>query len=119
VIGASAYGGTALLRMLACMPWLLPMAYADRRMQTVALTEVAAIVRRAVEHELPAGADLDLVKAESHSLLEIVQALRHWMRQGPFLKVLRLPDWIGVAVSKIADALGYLGRRSPHRSTAL
>ncbi|MEX0645512.1 MAG: NAD(P)H-binding protein, partial [Parvularculaceae bacterium] len=52
VIGRGAYGGTALLRMLAGFPLMTPLVHASARMQTVSIDDVTAAVGAALKGEV-------------------------------------------------------------------
>ncbi len=119
VIGASAYGGTALLRMLAALPWIQPLAQGDAAIQCVSLAEVARITAHAAAGGFPPGTGLDLVEPEPHSLREVVTALGRWLGRPPPLWTIELPPGLGRWIGRGADLLGHLGWRSPLRSTAM
>jgi len=117
VIGAQAYGGTALLRALAAIPFAIPVVRGAGRMQTVSVEEVAAAVLDAVAGRLPPRAAYDLVEARARPLEEILAALRAWLGLKP-ARVVPVPPWLVRPVFAAADALGRLGWRSPLRSAA-
>jgi uncharacterized protein YbjT (DUF2867 family) len=119
VIGANAYGGTALIRMLAGVPVVQPIAFGDAAIQTVSMRDLAEVVLDAVEARLPGGAEFDLVEAKPHSLRETTAAFRRWLGFREARWVIEAPRGLARGVAKIADALGYLGWRSPFRTTAL
>ncbi|WP_048648354.1 SDR family oxidoreductase [Nitratireductor soli] len=119
VIAANAYGGTALLRMLAAFPLVLPIVHAKARVGTVSMDELAGFVAGAVSPEVPARQDIDLVEAEPGTLRDVVLAFRRWLGYPPPRAVLALPRWAGLGVARVADLLAWLGWRSPLRSTAL
>jgi len=87
--------------------------------QTVALADLARAVCRAAEGELPPGTEADLVTPEPESLREIIAGFRHWLGLPPARREIALPGWAARLTAVIADALGWLGWRSPLRSTAL
>jgi uncharacterized protein YbjT (DUF2867 family) len=119
VIGANAYGGSALMRAMAAFPLVLPIALPERRIQAVALADLARVVLEAVEGKIPPHTDVDVLENEPHSLREIVERMRQWLGiRGPFA-VISVPRWVVTLISTAADALGYLGWRSPLRSTAI
>jgi uncharacterized protein YbjT (DUF2867 family) len=119
VIGPSAYGGTALIRMLASIPLVQASALAEARVQTVAVSDLSAVVLDAVEGRLPGRVQFDLVEQESHSLRDVIGAFRRWLGfPAPRLE-LRVPRFVLGIVARIADALGHLGWRSPLRTTTL
>lgn len=119
VIGPGAYGGSALLRAMAAFPVVLPIPLAEKRIQAVALSDVARVVLEAVEGAIPRHTDVDLVEDEPHSLGHVVKRLRAWMGIRPPIATLAVPTWTANLVAKGADALGYLGWRSPMRSTGI
>lgn len=119
VIGPNAYGGSAMLRMMAALPLVGVISLADRPVQTVAMSDLTTVVLEAVEGTLPAGSDVDVVEPAAQSLGEVVATLRQWMGLPPVRAVWRAPAWMVQPVSLIADALGVLGWRSPLRSTAI
>jgi len=119
VIGPNAYGGTALIRMLAGFPVILPLVHGDALIRTVALAEVADCVARALDGRLPERVEFELVEARPRSLRQIVQGFRQWLGVPPARAVIELPKPVGVFVAFIADGLGQLGWRSPLRSTAM
>jgi uncharacterized protein YbjT (DUF2867 family) len=118
VIAQRAYGGTAMLRALAAFPMISPLVHADAPLQTVGLDEVAEAVSAAVRGEIASGAVIDLVEAEPRSLADTVRAFRAWLGQPP-ARLVRAPAVVAGLAGPVADALGWLGWRSPLRSTAI
>lgn len=118
VIARDAYGGTALLRALAAVPLVQPLAFADRPIQTVSVNDVAEAVAAALTGELPSRKVYDLVEDQPRSLRAVVLRLRAWLgfRNAA---VIHVPAPVVRAVAVVADLLGRLGWRSPLRSTAL
>ncbi|MCA8887902.1 MAG: SDR family oxidoreductase [Parvularculaceae bacterium] len=119
VIGANAYGGTALMRMLAGFPFVEVLVHANAPVQTVAISDVADAVVRVAKGEAPMRADYDLVEERPRTLRESVRAMRAWMGLPPAKVKLSLPGWVGAIVGAGADIAGNLGWRSPLRTTAL
>jgi len=119
VIGRDAYGGTALLRMLAGFPLVQPLVCGNARLQTVALHEVAEIVLLAAAGDLPRHADFDLVEQQEHKLVDLVARFRRWLGAAPAYAQIDVPTWVAAMLAAGADVLGYLGWRAPLRSTAL
>jgi uncharacterized protein YbjT (DUF2867 family) len=119
VISANAYGGTALLRMLAAVPLVQPIVLADAKVQTVSARDVARAVISILDTEVPFGQDYELVEPEARTLCETVKLFRWWAGRKPARAELRLPRWAGYALAKVADLAGWLGWRSPLRTTAL
>jgi hypothetical protein len=119
VISPNAYGGTALVRMLASFPVVLPVVHGDAKVGTVDIDEVSSAVVMAVEGTIPATTEMDIMESDPGTLKDVALAFRTWMGFPPPIAVLELPSWVGSAVGKAADLLGHLGWRSPVRSTAL
>ena len=118
VIGPQAYGGTALLRALAVVPMVQPVAYADSRVQTVAAGDVAAAVVLALGDRVPMRRVYDLVEDEAHRLADVLRLLRGWLGHAPGREV-RLPEMVVRLAARVADGLGWLGWRPPMRTTAM
>lgn len=119
VLARGAYGGTMLLRMLAAVPLVQPLALPQSPVQSVALSEVAEAVLRAVRGDLPDGAVLDLVEEEAHPLEDVVAAHRHALGFAPARLRVVMPAALLPLVAMAADGLGKLGWRGPLRSTAV
>lgn len=118
VIGRNAYGGTQLIRMLAAMP-IAVTVHGERLVQCVGLDDVVAVTLDAVGGRLATGVDICLVERTPRPLREIVAAHRRWLGIRPASRAIDLHPALGAIVAKIADTLGWLGWRSPLRSTAL
>lgn len=118
VIAPAAYGGTALLRGLAAFPLVIPTAYATSLVQVVSVEDVASAVERSLGPDASPRRKIDLVHAEALSLERLLAELRRWLglRKAPSL---RIPTVVASLVGRAADALAYLGWRSPMRTTAL
>ncbi len=119
ILSQTAYGGSHLLRLLAAFPVVQPLAFAKTPVQVVGVTDVAGAVVRAVEKELPAHAEIDLVTRQSYSLAEVVGAIRQWLGFAPARWTVLVPRWCVRGLARGADLLGVLGWLSPLRSTAV
>jgi uncharacterized protein YbjT (DUF2867 family) len=119
VLAPTAYGGSALLRILAAFPLLQPLACPDAVMQTVALSDVTKAVLMVVRNEIAAQTECDLVEEVPHSLRDVVAAQRNWLGFAPAKREIIMPGLMLRITSKLADLLGGLGWRSPLRSTAV
>lgn len=118
VIGRNAFGGTEMLRILACLPVpLLPPG--SQPIRCVALDDVVAAVLAAVDAPAPLALTADLVAPDAQSLSAIVAAHRQWLGFAPAKRSVTVPGALVWALGKGADALGWLGWRSPLRSTAI
>lgn len=119
VIAPTAYGGTMLLRMLAAIPLIQPIAYPDTPVRTVSLADLATAVERAAKGELGSGETIDLVEERPRRLDVIVAGTRQWLGFAPARVQVTVPKLLTGLISLGADALGHLGWRSPLRSTAM
>jgi uncharacterized protein YbjT (DUF2867 family) len=118
IIGSDAYGGTALVRAIAASPFVVPIVRGTLPIQTVALIDLAAAVAAVVAGRIAPRGDYDLVETEPRLLSEIASALRAWFGIAP-APVWPVPDWLTEPLFELADLLGWLGWRSPLRSTAV
>jgi uncharacterized protein YbjT (DUF2867 family) len=113
-----AHGGTALIRALAAFPVVTPLVLGDRPVQMADVADVAAAVEAVVAGRVPSRRDYDLVEDHGRPLREVVGQVRAWLGDRPG-RELPLPVWAGRGIGRIADGLGWLGWRSPLRTTAL
>ena len=118
VIGQSDYGGTALLRMLAAVPVVQPVAYPETPVQSVGMEDVCRAILDAIHNRLPQGS-YDLVEDQPRPLSEVLSETRHWLGFPAARLVIRVPHVLTHWVAKCADLLASLGWRSPLRSTAM
>lgn len=118
VISREAYGGTALLRALAAFPYIQPVAYGDRPIQTVSIDDVTGAVSAALAGRLPSRHVYDLVEDHPHTLRQVVLRLRAWLGL-PAAPMVYIHKDVVRSLARIADALAWLGWRSPLRTTAI
>jgi uncharacterized protein YbjT (DUF2867 family) len=117
VVALGVFGGTALLRGAASIPFLTPIP-AAKPIHIVAIEDFAETVAWALGPDAPSRISLDLVHPEPTTLAAIVVAYRGWLglKQQP---VVTLPRQIIAVIAWVADALSWLGWRSPMRTTAI
>ena len=118
VIGQSDYGGTALLRMLAAVPFVQPVAYPDSPVQCVGIPDLCRAVSAAVDGALPQGT-YDLVEDEPAPLSVVLEETRRWMGFNPARVTIRIPAALTALVAGCSDVLGRLGWRTPLRRNAM
>ncbi len=119
VLAKNAYGGSALLRMLAAFPLIQPIALKDAKVQCTSIDDLSLAVQMAVAGEVTSNSTYDLVETEIRTLGDVVAETRKWLGFSPAKWQVPLPDWIVSGVAKLANALGHLGWRSPLRSNAI
>ncbi len=119
VLARHSYGGTTMLRMLAAVPLIQPIAIPEAKVQTIALDDVVEAVSAALAGNIPSGFVGDLVESDTHTLQEVVASMRQWLGFAPARREILIPNFLMGTISGVADGLGKLGWRSPLRSTAV
>lgn len=119
VVGPQAYGGTALLRAVAATPLVEPRVLADRPVSCVALEDVAQAVVIASERQIASGTVADLTEDGARSFAETVRRVREWQGFPAWQHSVPVPGVLLRLIGRGADVLGWLGWRSPLRTTAL
>ncbi|MCF3593147.1 SDR family oxidoreductase [Rhodobacteraceae bacterium LMO-12] len=119
VLSQTAYGGTGLLRMLAAVPLIQPLAMAQTPIQTIGIDDLARGVSACIRGDIAPGTVADLVEETPHSLRDLTAAMRDWLGFAPARTTLAAPRWAMQLTARGADLLGHLGWRSPLRSTAV
>ena len=116
VTGRAAYGGSALFRAAAALPFV-PVQAGAGRIQIVQLDEVADTVARLARPDAQARLTLDLAHPQAMTVEEVVAHYRRWLGWPP-APPLRLPGWALGLAYRLGDLAGRFGWRSPLRSTA-
>lgn len=116
VVGRAAYGGSALFRGLASLPWL-PRLREAGPLSVVQLDDVVETVIHFVRHDGAACVALDLAGPETLSFEEVVARYRAWLGWKP-ARVIDLPGFMMSLAYSTGDLAGRLGWRPPIRSTA-
>lgn len=116
VVGRAAYGGSALLRGLAALP-VMPKFPDAGPLQIVQLDDLVETVAFFVAPTAPAQLALDVAGPERLPFDDVVRELRRWLRFAPARRI-RLPRWLFALGYRLGDFAGWLGWRTPIRSTA-
>ncbi len=119
VLSPAAYGGTALLRAGAALPFVLPKVLPDALINCVHIDDLAKGVLDATEGRLPSGATIDVTGDDARSLPELLRRTRQWLGFSAPVVELPLPSTVLSLISRSADLAGHLGWRSPLRTTAV
>lgn len=118
VVGSQVYGGTAFIRALAAIPYVLPIARESASFQPVQVKELAAAVAFFLKPEAPVRRVVEIAGPERLSLLRIISLYRRWLGLAP-AEVIRLPMIAARAAAWAGDVVSWLGWRPPLRTTAL
>jgi uncharacterized protein YbjT (DUF2867 family) len=122
VFAPAAYGGSALLRALAALPFDLPRALAERPFRTIVVDDIAATVahltNRWREQRGPLAVKWLLLSLHAETLGEVLSQLRMWLGIAPRWRM-TLPMVLLRLGALAGDAVSWLGWRPPIRSTAL
>lgn len=118
VIAPAAYGGTALLRGMAGFPGFAPVVHGASRVQVVDARDIAAAVAACLAPDAPVRTRFDLVHAEAVTIADLIGRLRAWLGFAA-APVVDLPPVLARITAVGADALAWLGWRSPMRTAAL
>lgn len=119
VLGAQAYGGTALLRASAALPLVGFKIFPNAPVQTVHVDDVARAVAQAAHGEIASNTVADLTEHQTHSFQELVDKVRCWQGYEKWRVRIPVPGTVMRAIGLVADGLGWFGWRSPLRTTAL
>jgi len=119
VLGPDAYGGTALLRASAALPLVGGKVFAEAKIQTIHVEDLAGAVADCADGRRGSRFVADLTEDHGHSFFELTRALRAWLGHSPWKVTVRVPEVLIRGLGRIADALGWLGWRSPLRTNAL
>lgn len=121
VIAPTAYGGSALIRALAALPFALPGSLANRPFTITAVSDItqtlAQLASRWRNDERDWRAVWDVMEIPSSTVGEVVTAFR--TRLGGASALFRLPMWLLALGAKLGDAANLFGWLPPVRSTAL
>jgi len=118
VVGRSVYGGMALVRALAAIPFVLPLARESATFQPVQVGEVAAAVSFFLRPDAPLRRTIEIAGPQRLTLAQIITSYRRWLGL-PAAALVRLPLIAATLISRLGDAVSLLGWRPPLRTTAL
>ncbi|MEP3299031.1 MAG: SDR family oxidoreductase [Pseudoruegeria sp.] len=119
VLSPEAYGGTALLRAVAAIPFIQPDVLPNALIQTVFIEDVADAVVASAQGKIPDGTIADITEQRAHRFGDLLTMVRRWQGWSTPIVHPSIPAPLVFITGKIADLIGHLGWRSPLRSTAL
>ncbi len=121
VIAPAAFGGSAMVRALAALPFQLSKAYSNVPFQPLAVEDISITIAWLALRE-PNDATRavvwDLMQKEPITLGEVIEAFRRASGTTVWPGI-RMPGWLLSAGEKLADLVGWLGWKPPMRSTAI
>jgi uncharacterized protein YbjT (DUF2867 family) len=121
VVASSAYGGSALLRALAALPFELAAQDLKRPFAATDVTDIARtiaiVARRWSDGERSWRATWDVMSREPTTLGDVIDAF-HWRLGGPRKRIV-LASWLLTLGARMGDLVSRLGWAPPVRSTAL
>jgi uncharacterized protein YbjT (DUF2867 family) len=122
VIAPAAYGGSAMVRALAALPFQLSAADAAKPFQPVMIEDLAATVTwlasREAEDNSANAVIWDVMVREPMTLGGVIEVFRRSLGTHGHPHI-RLPGFLLDLGVKLADLASFLGWKSPMRSTAI
>lgn len=116
VVGRSAYGGSALFRALASLPFAVRITDAGP-LDIVQLDDVVETVARLLRPGAVSRVALELAGPQRLHFGEVVAAYRQWLGWRP-ARTLGVPGFLMGAMWRLGDMIAGFGWRPPIRSTA-
>lgn len=120
VVAPAAYGGSAMLRALAALPFDLPPSLARTPFQSVAADDIAATIAWLAQAPSPGdgGVTWDLVHPQPQTLGDVMAEFRRALGTAG-RRAFRIPAALLDAGARLGDMAGLAGWSPPVRSTAL
>ena len=121
VIAPVAYGGSAIVRALAALPFQLSKVDSNVPFQPVAVKDISVTIAWLAirKPDNATGAVVwDLMQKEPVTVGEVIETFRRALGTGDGQRI-ALPGWLLSAGVKLADLVGWLGWKPPMRSTAI
>jgi len=122
VVAPSAYGGSAMLRALAALPFQLPAGEAGTTFQPVAIEDVATTIAwlagRDIDDPTFNGVTWDLMQPQPATLGNVIDQFR-WSFGTSRMPRITLPALLLDLGSELGDLANRLGWMPPIRSTAI
>ncbi len=114
VFARGAYGGTALFRAMAALPFAIPVpGSGEQRFQPIHLRDLARVVVDAIEGTRLVRRTIDPVGPDVVTLRQVLEDYRRWLGFEA-VPVVSMPHWIVRATARLGDHLG-----GPINSTAM
>ncbi len=119
VYAAGGYGGTALFRALAALPWVTPtVGDGNQQLSLVHMDDLCAVVLRCLDPDGPKRMTLDVAGPAPVTARDMLAGYRAWLGLPP-ARPLRVPVWLCAAAARIGDLTGGPTGGGPLNTTAL
>ncbi|CCE09421.1 conserved membrane hypothetical protein [Bradyrhizobium sp. STM 3843] len=122
VIAPSAYGGSAMVRALAALPFELPDKDRATPFQPVAVEDIAVTIAwlaaRPLDEDATRAVNWDLMQPQPVTIAGVIERFRIALGTSR-LRRIALPRMLLDVGARLGDCVSYLGWMSPLRSTAL
>jgi uncharacterized protein YbjT (DUF2867 family) len=117
VLGEAAFGGSALFRSMASLPFIPRLAWAAP-VQPVQLSDLLGAIEFFLKNEAPARVTLDLAGPERLSVEALAALYRQWFGSKPAGSI-GVPEWVARIAARLGDGYAWLGWASPIRSNSV
>lgn len=117
VIARGVYGGTALVRGLAGIPFVTPLIESRGRFRPIHMRDLCDAIVRLLAIDAPTKIVIEAAGPQQATLPEIVTAHRAWLGFGSS-RIWIAPKWLADLAFACGDLLGAFGVRTSLKSTA-
>lgn len=118
VVARNVYGGTAVMRGLAGLPWFTPVVGADQTFRPISMDDLGKAVSDCLAPEAPVRVSFDIGGPERLTLAQTLTQYRSWLGFGK-TRIINVPTWLAQPAFWLGDVLGWLGVRTSMRTTSL
>jgi uncharacterized protein YbjT (DUF2867 family)/uncharacterized membrane protein YphA (DoxX/SURF4 family) len=106
VYAAGAYGGTALFRALAALPFFTPLiGKGEQLFQPIHIDDLCETILRVLAGHAPSRTGLEPVGPETITFRKILADLRQWLGYG-VAREIELPVWSVAVIAKLGNVFG-------------
>jgi uncharacterized protein YbjT (DUF2867 family) len=106
VVARGAYGGTALLRAVAALPFSIPVpGDGTQSFQPIHVDDLSQVVALALETDRLVRVTLDVVGPQAVTLRDILEDYRRWLGFAP-ASIVRIPRWASRLAAWTGDRFG-------------
>ena len=117
IVARAVYGGTALVRGLAGLPWITPIIASRARFRPLHVQDLCEVIVLLLRPNAPRRLVVEAAGPQETDLAGLVVAHRRWLGFGR-ARLWTVPDCVANLVFAGGDLLGRLGVRSSLRTTS-